>query len=67
MMKLIPRELLIVLICLSLGFCLSYFILPRHGERVYNCELAEISPDIPAQVKEECRKHNLQRGLWVPK
>ena len=22
----------------------------------YNCDLAEISPDIPAETKEECRK-----------
>jgi hypothetical protein len=52
----IPRELLIVAICLPLGFCLTYFILPKHGERVYNCSIAEISPDIPIKVKEECRK-----------
>jgi len=30
--------------------------LPKHGERVYNCSIAEISPDIPIKVKEECRK-----------
>jgi len=66
-MKLIPREVLTVLICLSLGFCLSYFVLPRHGEVVYNCDIAEISPDIPVAVKEECRKRQLQRTLWIPK
>jgi hypothetical protein len=26
-----------------------------HG-RVYNCELAEISPDFPPEVKQECRR-----------
>lgn len=25
-------------------------------EKTYNCELAEISPDYPAEVKEECRE-----------
>ena len=29
-------------------------VLPR--EVVYDCRLAEISADIPQQVKEECRK-----------
>lgn len=24
--------------------------------RYYNCDLAEISPDIPLEVKEQCRK-----------
>lgn len=26
------------------------------NQSVYDCRLAEISPDIPIQVKEECRK-----------
>lgn len=29
---------------------------PRHGVIVYNCSIAEISPDMPVAVKEECRK-----------
>ncbi len=28
--------------------------------RVYNCELAEISPDFPIEVREECRKMRLE-------
>lgn len=34
------------------------FYLPKHGTVTYNCSIAEISPDIPLQVKEECRKLN---------
>lgn len=34
--------------------------LPRHGEVVYNCSIAEISPDIPIEVKQECRKKRME-------
>lgn len=30
--------------------------LPRNIEVRYNCELAEISPDFPAEVKQKCRE-----------
>ena len=32
------------------------FFQPRYPTIKYDCRLAEISPDIPPQVKEECRK-----------
>jgi len=35
--------------------------LPKHGEVVYNCSIAEISPDIPLKVKEECRKLRMEK------
>lgn len=28
--------------------------------KVYNCDLSEISPDFPIEVKEECRKLRLE-------
>jgi hypothetical protein len=28
--------------------------------KVYNCDLSEISPDYPIEVKEECRKLRLE-------
>jgi hypothetical protein len=35
-----------------------YFLMsqPKHGVVVYDCSMAEISPDYPIKVKEECRK-----------
>jgi len=35
-----------------------YFLMsqPKHGVVVYGCSMAEISPDYPMKVKEECRK-----------
>jgi hypothetical protein len=55
------RQVIIVIVGLSLGFSLSYFILPRKGEVVYNCSLAEISPDFPIEVREGCRKLRMDK------
>jgi hypothetical protein len=55
------RELIIIAIFLPLGFCLTFFTLPRHGEVVYNCDIAEISPDIPVAAKEQCRKLRIEQ------
>lgn len=61
-MKPISRQILIPLICLPLGLGLLYFVLPRHGEVVYNCDIAEISPDFPIQAREQCRKLRAERN-----
>jgi hypothetical protein len=49
------KDIAIAIGCLILLGTIFY-LLPRHGEVVYNCSIAEISPDIPVKVKEECRK-----------
>jgi hypothetical protein len=55
------RSVLIVVVGLTLGFCLSHFTLPRKGEgRAYDCSIAEISPDYPVEVKEGCRKLRME-------
>jgi hypothetical protein len=36
-------------------------LIPRHSVVVYDCRLAEISPDYPVGVKNECRKLNSGR------
>ena len=43
------------------GFLFWFFVLvnymsEQHGIVKYDCSLAEISPDFPLQVKEDCRK-----------
>jgi len=43
--------------------CAILYILvsvPIHGTRAYDCRLAEISPDYPLTVKQECRKLNAE-------
>jgi len=41
---------------------LSMIPAPDSG-RYYNCDLAEISPDIPLEVKDQCREIRYQRWL----
>jgi hypothetical protein len=53
--SLIELLLLAVVIIIAIVFMILYA--PRKGDVVvYNCSLAEISPDIPLEVKEKCRK-----------
>jgi hypothetical protein len=35
---------------------LFFMVIPKHGTIVYDCRLAEISPDFPPDVRNECRK-----------
>ena len=35
------------------------FVLPEQEGRYYDCGMAEWHPDIPKEVKEECRKRRL--------
>jgi hypothetical protein len=47
-----------IIIVILLGIILSmiFLNLPREEGRWYDCTWAEISPDIPPKVKDECRK-----------
>lgn len=51
-----------VLLLLALAACIAAeFMQPEHFKKImYDCRVAEISPDVPPKVKEECRK--LQEG-----
>lgn len=60
-MKPAHRELLIVVVCLILGFFISRIVLnyaPSHGTKIINCSIAEISPDFTTEMKEACRNIN---------
>jgi hypothetical protein len=35
---------------------IMFISLPQHGTVKINCDVAEISPDIPVKAKELCRK-----------
>jgi hypothetical protein len=52
----VKRELFIIVVCLVLGYFIAQYMLTNTRGKVYNCDLAEISPDFPLKVKEECRK-----------
>jgi hypothetical protein len=50
------------MLAVSLTFLgIVVYVMPKHGTVVYDCRLAEISPDFPTEVKEQCRKLNSQK------
>jgi hypothetical protein len=56
------KDVLIVAGMFAVGLALLFLIIflhPKYKEVGYDCRLAEISPDIPQRVKEECRKMSL--------
>lgn len=62
MIKALKDNLIVVLVLLAiLAMAISFAYLPKHGVVVYNCTWAEISPDIPIKVKEECRKLRMDK------
>lgn len=58
-MKPAHREILIIVVCLTLGFLISRAMLhyfPSSQERVVNCSIAEISPDFTPEMRQKCRE-----------
>lgn len=53
--KLKREEVIVVCTIIVLG-TLAFLFLPKQEYKVYNCSIAEISPDIPVEAKEACRK-----------
>jgi hypothetical protein len=50
-------ELLFLVSAGALVFAIAIMFMPKKGNVVrYDCSIAEISPDIPLEVKEKCRK-----------
>ena len=45
--------ILLVAVILSMA---AAFVQPDHAAVFYDCRVAEISPDVPPKIKEECRK-----------
>lgn len=55
------KELLIGIIFLMIVCYVAILFLPKHGKVVYNCSITEISPDFPIEVREQCRKLNMEK------
>ena len=53
--------LLMVAVILSMA---AAFMQPDHTAVFYDCRVAEISPDVPPKVKEECRK-KMEKKPWL--
>lgn len=57
-MKPITREIIIIVVCLFLGYLSSRLILshvPPKGKYV-DCSISEISPDFTPEMREKCRQ-----------
>jgi hypothetical protein len=56
-LQFIGLTLLVVLIaCLMFGLIVFGNSIAGSGQRVYNCSIAEFSPDFTPRMREECRK-----------
>jgi hypothetical protein len=59
----------LIIVCFVIGV-IMISVSPKQTGKVYDCSLAEISPDYPLKVKEECRKvraENFNKDLQKPK
>jgi hypothetical protein len=49
----------ILAVCATMYIIINYY--PKHGTVRYDCSIAEISPDFPLEVREQCRKLNMEK------
>lgn len=63
-------EIALVIIGSIIALVIVVFAFPKHEVKVYDCGMAEWHPDIPNEVKEQCRKlraENFNKDLQKPK
>lgn len=65
MKTVLATALFITALCAMLGLIIGGNILAQHlfpGQvKVYDCSLAEISPDYPPEVRNQCRKVRMEK------
>jgi hypothetical protein len=50
-------EIVVVIIAFVIAIPIVFSSLPKKGDIIrYDCSIAEISPDFPIEVREQCRK-----------
>ena len=55
------KDITVAVVLFALAVSIMMFSdVGKYQVRVYNCELSEISPDYPIEVKDECRKLRLE-------
>jgi hypothetical protein len=55
------KDIIIAVILCVLAVSIMVFTeFGKHQVRVYDCSMAEISPDFPIEVRNECRKLRLE-------
>jgi hypothetical protein len=61
-MKALLKQVVIIGVSLALGYCISQFLVSSVHEKVYICDLAEISIDFTPEMRDECRKLRLNKN-----
>ena len=51
-----PIWVVVAIVFIVMFWVLIFSLMPTHGVVKYDCRMAEISPDFPVEVKNECRK-----------
>jgi len=49
-------EISLVIFGTIIAVLVMFFIFPKQNGKMYDCRMAEISPDFPPEVRNECRK-----------
>jgi len=69
MSNITKREIVVIIaavIVLLITLQIVFLLFSKRTGTIYNCSLAEISPDFPVEVKEHCRtlraKNNLNKS-----
>ena len=58
----------IIFVISVLSICtLVILLVPKNSGRLYDCSIAEFSPDFPIEVREQCRKLRAENILQKPK
>jgi len=63
-------EIAVVIAAFIIALLIMFFVFPKQQGRTYDCGMAEWHPDIPNNVKEECRRirtENFKENLQKPK
>lgn len=63
-------EIAVVITAFIIALLIMFFVFPKQQGRTYDCGMAEWHPDIPNNVKEECRRiraENFKENLQKPK
>lgn len=50
---------------ITVALLLVIFTHEFSGDVMYNCELAEIHPDVPTEIKQECRQLRSQKFITI--
>ena len=63
-MKLSDDVKFVLLMLAVFASMIAAFMQPNYSAVFYDCRIAEISPDVPPKVKEECRR-KMEKKPWL--